>query len=293
LGVRGSRERAAVRRLDDVEQAAAAQLLANGVAHPSADEPVVRVLQVDEPALGADPLCGLDRGQAGRHRRLQEEADQLAVAGVDLLPDDDREARPLAQLEGAGDRVVVGDRDDVDEARGVRPLVVGRPDLGVVGAVGVVVEVEQLAAGRRHTAACSASSVSRARMQLGSNSSRRCHMSASARPAPALDRWPPDSTNAAATAITRDSIGASRFMSWAASSHSAASASSAFATTLDATRARSSRSPPGVVESYRNAARRTRSVRSGDRPTSAAMWPAYSLTARDEADWPRAASSAR
>ena len=92
--------------------------------------------------------------------------------------------------------------------------------------------------------------------------------------------------------MIRDSIGASGAPR-GASSHSAASASRALAATRAASRARSAGSPPGVVVSNTNAASRSRSDRFGERPSSEARKPAWSLTARAVAEWPPVASSAR
>jgi hypothetical protein len=70
----------------------------------------------DEAALVAG--CGdrLGGRQAGRDRPLEERADEVAVAGLHLLADDDRKARgnrrrEIARLERSLDPVMVGDRD--------------------------------------------------------------------------------------------------------------------------------------------------------------------------------------
>ena len=116
---------------------------------PSTDQAVERVLEVDEAALGVDPLGGLDRSQPDWHGVLEKEADQLAVGRVDLLADDHREARPLAELERPRDRVVVGDRDDVDTTARVGALVVAQAVAGVVRVEGVVVQVDEQLRPRR------------------------------------------------------------------------------------------------------------------------------------------------
>ena len=107
------------------------------------------MLQVDEASLGADPLGRLYGGQAGRDPVAQEEPDQLALGRVELHARDDRKRGALGQLEGAVDPVVVGDRKDVEPTRSMSPLVVGKGVDGVVGAVAVIVEVEELPVRRR------------------------------------------------------------------------------------------------------------------------------------------------
>jgi hypothetical protein len=80
----------------------------------------------DEAPLLPDRQDGLGAGEARRHRLAQEQPDQVTVAGLDLLADEDREARPIAirrdglsvslerpitSLQGAVDPLVVGDRE--------------------------------------------------------------------------------------------------------------------------------------------------------------------------------------
>ena len=143
------RVRPAVSALDDVDQPGRHEGLAHTPGERPADHGVERVLEVDEASLGADPLGRLLGGQAGRDPVAQEEPDQLALGRVELHAGDDRKRGALGEIEGAVDPVVVGDRKDVEPTLGMCPLVVGQGVDGVVGAVAVVVEVEELPVRRR------------------------------------------------------------------------------------------------------------------------------------------------
>src|SRR5207237_2407179 len=78
-------------------------------------EPVERVGEVDEAALGADGGDRVGEGETARDLLGKEEADHLALAGgLDLLARDDDEvpaACELGGLERAAEGVVVGDGD--------------------------------------------------------------------------------------------------------------------------------------------------------------------------------------
>src|SRR3990172_658601 len=87
-----------------------------------APEAIERVRDPDQAALLPDGGDRLRRGQAGRDGARQEGRHEVAVAGPDLLPDDDGQAggRGRAGLEGPLDRVVVGDREGGEAAPGGR-----------------------------------------------------------------------------------------------------------------------------------------------------------------------------
>jgi hypothetical protein len=63
-----------------------------------------------------DRLDRLHGGQATGHRLIEEDADEVAVPGADLLADQDRDAEVLAardvtRLKGALDPIVIRDRE--------------------------------------------------------------------------------------------------------------------------------------------------------------------------------------
>jgi hypothetical protein len=117
---------------------------------------VERMRHVDDAPLPLDLGDRLGEGQAARDALLEEQADDLALGGLDLFADDHPHAVALGQgerLEAAGDLVVVGHGDDVEPYLGgpLEDLLDGHG--AVLGVVGVHVEVgEQLglevAAGR-------------------------------------------------------------------------------------------------------------------------------------------------
>ena len=72
---------------------------------------------VHEAALVADRAGGVVRAHAERDPLGEEQADELARVRAHLLADDDGAGKLAAQLLGAADRVVVGDRQHVDAAR--------------------------------------------------------------------------------------------------------------------------------------------------------------------------------
>ncbi len=80
-------------------------------------QPVERVRHVHDAALAFDLGDGLGEAHAGRDAFFQEEADDLALAGLDLFAHDDAHAVALGEglrLEGAGDLVVIGDGQHVE-----------------------------------------------------------------------------------------------------------------------------------------------------------------------------------
>ena len=74
--------------------------------------------------LGMDQLDGPDGRQSGGHTLVEIEPQQVPVDRADFLADDDVHAEPRmvsgehSRLEGAGDRIVVGEREHVDASRG-------------------------------------------------------------------------------------------------------------------------------------------------------------------------------
>ena len=94
------------------------------------------------PVLTADGADRLVRLQPVGQALAQEEPDDLARPRAQLLTDDDAARQPVAQGEGAVDRAVVGDADDVDVRRPQRVLeLVGRGG-GVARPHRVQVEVD-------------------------------------------------------------------------------------------------------------------------------------------------------
>jgi hypothetical protein len=80
-----------------------------------AAKPVERVGDADQAALVAHGRDRLGRGEAGRNRLMEEDADEVARLRANLLPDDDRHAGRLVRgsvtgFDRAVDPVVVGDR---------------------------------------------------------------------------------------------------------------------------------------------------------------------------------------
>ena len=111
---------------------------------------VERMRDIDDPALALDLRDGLLEAQTARDLLLDEQADDLALAGgLDLLADDHLDGwvgtgskRLRARLERARDLVVVGhgDRAEALLARGRQQHLDRRG--AVVGVVGVHVQVE-------------------------------------------------------------------------------------------------------------------------------------------------------
>ena len=77
-----------------------------------------------EPALRVDEPDGVPRRQPRRHPLAQVESEEVPVARADLLAHHHVHAqlgaltREVTRADRARDRVVVGDRDDVETARG-------------------------------------------------------------------------------------------------------------------------------------------------------------------------------
>ena len=74
------------------------------------------VRHVDQAALLLDARDRFARREAARDVLLQEEADDLALLGKDLLAHDNGERSPLLEREGAVDFVVVGNSQRADAA---------------------------------------------------------------------------------------------------------------------------------------------------------------------------------
>src|SRR5438552_3367036 len=103
----GVRHRASIHDLDDVDRA---RHPLNGLLAQIPSARVVRMFEVDETALlldGGDRFLG---GQAFWHGVLQEQSDQLALAGEDLLSDDCG-LPGFNQRAGTVYRVVIGQED--------------------------------------------------------------------------------------------------------------------------------------------------------------------------------------
>jgi hypothetical protein len=95
-------------------------------------------------ADGRDRLLGRQERRDGRR---QEQADEVALVGLDLLADQDRQSRRsgFARLEGALDPVVVGDGEVGQPAGGRDPRDIGRPGERIEARGGVAVEVDERA----------------------------------------------------------------------------------------------------------------------------------------------------
>src|SRR5262245_22061967 len=120
-GVVGRREEpGVVDRLDRVEGEVADHLADRGVAAAHAAQGMERMRRDGEPALVVDDLDGLERREAGRHELLEEETQEVAVEGADLLAHHDIDTelgtgeRPLPGAERSPDLVVIRDGDDVE-----------------------------------------------------------------------------------------------------------------------------------------------------------------------------------
>jgi hypothetical protein len=103
------------------------------------------VRDADQPALLADGHDRFRDRQAGRDRPLEEDGDEVAVGGPDLLADDDRQAvgRGLASPERTLDSIVIGDRE-VGQAAGRRSADDGlRRGQAVEARARVTVEVDE------------------------------------------------------------------------------------------------------------------------------------------------------
>ena len=89
---------------------------------------VERVRHVHEAALARGSRVAASAAPSPNGRRsVEEQADDLAAPGAQLLADDDAARQPLGQLDRAVDRAVVGDAQHVDARLGDRLLeLVGR-----------------------------------------------------------------------------------------------------------------------------------------------------------------------
>jgi len=105
-------------------------------------EAVAGVRQVGQAALSVDPVQGLLRVQPGLDLLGQEESDDLAFAGLDLLAGDGQPGMQAAQLERPGGGVVVGERDPVEADFAAPRDQVGEAGLAVGRVVAVEVEVD-------------------------------------------------------------------------------------------------------------------------------------------------------
>jgi hypothetical protein len=114
-------ERRRVERLDGVESVPGVRFVHEATDGPGRDAERVRGRRVRrdrEPALVVDPGDALAEGAQLRHTLLEEEAEEMAAAGRDLLADDHAHVHAARLRDpptghGRVDPVVVRDRDDV------------------------------------------------------------------------------------------------------------------------------------------------------------------------------------
>ena len=133
--------RLGVQHLDGVDETVVGEaderLLGEVAAHR-----VERVGHVHDATLFPDRPCALVGRLPHRHPVGQEQPDQLTGGRAHLLADDDPARKAPGQLDRTGDRVVVGDAQDVDAALDHCALdLVGRRR-AVAAPHGVAVEVD-------------------------------------------------------------------------------------------------------------------------------------------------------